>query len=193
VARPVDSVRQLLYAVKAEDKSRLLLDLLREQHISSAVIFLRTKQRTERLVQLLRKQSLKATAIHGDRSQRQREQSLEGFRSGRYKILVATDLAARGLDIDGISHVINYDIPPTPDDYIHRIGRTARAQAEGDAITFVSPADFLALEAIERALGHRLPRQEWEGAPPVLSLFVPPEERKKAASRRPVRRLLRRR
>ncbi|MCC6486661.1 MAG: DEAD/DEAH box helicase [Candidatus Hydrogenedentes bacterium] len=196
VARPVDSVRQLLYTVMPEDKSNLLLDILRSQDISSAVIFLRTKQRTERLSEMLRKHAFKATAIHGDRSQRQREQALDGFRKGKYRILVATDVAARGLDVDGISHVINYDVPPTADDYIHRIGRTARAQAEGDAITFVSPAEHLPLEAIERALGRRLPRAEWEKAVPVLSLYTPPEEKKASTGgtrRRGAPRLLRRR
>jgi ATP-dependent RNA helicase RhlE len=179
-----------------EDKSTLLMQLLRQNDIASAVVFLRTKSRTDRLEQTLRKAGLKAAAIHGDLSQRQREHALEGFRGGKYRVLVATDVAARGLDIDGISHVINYDIPPTADDYIHRIGRTARASAEGDAITFVSPSEAVALEVIERALGRRLPRQEWEKAPPVLSLFRPPEEdtaEKRARRRRSPRRLLRRR
>lgn len=194
VARPVDSVRQLIYPVRPEDKTRLLLKILEEQKISSAVIFLRTKDRTERVGHMLHKRGFNAAAIHGDRSQRQREQALEGFRKGKYSILVATDVAARGLDIEGITHVINYDIPPTAEDYIHRIGRTARAQAEGDAITFVCPADHTALETIERALGRNLPRAEWDGAPPVLSLYTPKEVMKpKAGPRRPVRRLLRRR
>jgi ATP-dependent RNA helicase RhlE len=194
VARPVETVRQVLYPVMPEDKNRLLTQLLRAEDITSAVVFLRTKQRTDRVYHLLRKNGLKVAVIHGDRSQRQREQALEGFRTGRYSVLVATDVAARGLDIEGITHVINYDIPPTPEDYIHRIGRTARAQAEGDAVTFVCPAEHLQLEAIERALGRNLPRQAWEGAPPVLSLFAPDDQvKKKAGPRRPARRLLRRR
>ena len=194
IARPVDSVRQLIYPVRPEDKTRLLVKILTEQEIISAVIFLRTKDRTERVSNTLHKQGLNAAAIHGDRSQRQREQALDGFRKGKYKILVATDVAARGLDIEGVTHVINYDIPPTSEDYIHRIGRTARAQAEGDAITFVCPSDHTALETIERALGRNLPRAEWEDAPPVLSLFQPKEVTKaKPGPRRPVRRLLRRR
>jgi len=184
ISRPVDAVRQLIYTVLSEHKSELLLDILRSQDIHSALIFLRTKQRTERVSQLLRKQGFKASAIHGDRSQKQREQALEGFRKGKYRILVATDVAARGLDVEGISHVINYDIPPTADDYIHRIGRTARAEAEGDAITFVSPNEHLPLETIERALARRLPRAEWEKAVPVLSLYSPPGEAKKATGRR---------
>jgi ATP-dependent RNA helicase RhlE len=195
ISRPVDAVRQLLYTVTPEQKSELLLDILRSHDIHSALVFLRTKQRTERVAQLLRKQGFKASAIHGDRSQKQREQALDGFRKGKYRILVATDVAARGLDVEGISHVINYDIPPTVDDYIHRIGRTARAEAEGDAITFVSPNEHLPLEAIERALARRLPRAEWEKAVPVLSLYSPPGETKKtpAGRRRSGGRLLRRR
>ncbi len=195
ISKPVESVRQALYAVMSEDKSGLLIDILRKQETVSAVVFMRTKSRTDRVTATLRKAGLKAAAIHGDLSQKQREQALEGFRSGRYKILVATDVAARGLDVEGISHVINYDIPPTADDYLHRIGRTARASAEGDAITFVSPSEHLALETIERALGRRLPRQEWDKAPPVLSLFVPKEEQTatRPQRKRPGRSLLRRR
>jgi len=194
IARPVDTVRQLMYPVMPEDKTRLLVKIFEEQKIDSAVIFLRTKDRTERIAQMLHKRGFNAAAIHGDRSQRQREQALDGFRKGKYKILVATDVAARGLDIEGITHVINYDIPPTAEDYIHRIGRTARAHAEGDAITFVCPAEHTALETIERALSRNLPRAEWESAPPVLSLYSAQESAKpKANIRRPVRRLLRRR
>jgi len=184
----------LIYPVRPEDKTRLLLKILDEQKIDSAVIFMRTKDRTERVGHMLHKRGFKAAAIHGDRSQSQREQALDGFRKGKYSILAATDVAARGLDIEGITHVINYDVPPTAEDYIHRIGRTARAQAEGDAITFICPSDHTALETIERALGRNLPRAEWEDAPPVLSLFQPKETAKaKAGPRRPVRRLLRRR
>ncbi|HRK33560.1 MAG TPA: DEAD/DEAH box helicase, partial [Candidatus Hydrogenedentes bacterium] len=194
IARPVDSVRQIIYPVTPEDKGRLLVKIFEEQKITSAVIFLRTKDRTERVSTMLHKRGFNVACIHGDRSQKLREQALDGFRKGKYSILVATDVAARGLDIEGITHVINYDIPPTAEDYIHRIGRTARAQAEGDAITFVSPNEHTALETIERALGKNLPREEWDGAPPVLSLFQPKDAAKaKPGPRRPVRRLLRRR
>ena len=158
VLRPVDSVRQLIYPVRPEDKTRLLLKILDEQKITSAVIFMRTKDRTERVGHMLHKRWFKAAAIHGDRSQSQREQALDGFRKGKYAILAATDVAARGLDIEGITHVINYDVPPTAEDYIHRIGRPARAHAVGDAITFICPSDPTALETIERALGRNLPR-----------------------------------
>jgi ATP-dependent RNA helicase RhlE len=195
--KPVETVRQQLYTVQPHQKMTLLRKILHEQHIESALIFLRTKMRTERVTKSLHKAGYKAQAIHGDRNQKQREQALEAFRSGRVPILVATDVAARGLDISGITHVINYDIPENPDDYLHRIGRTARASAEGDAITFVTPNDHTALEAIERVLGHRLPREEWEGAVPVLSLYSGPEEaeamKKKARKRTRARGLLRRR
>lgn len=198
VEQPVDAVRQSLYAVRQEDKTRLLLSIFDGQDIASAVVFLHTKNRTERLAQTLKKKGYKVTAIHGDRSQRQRQQALDGFRAGRYRILVATDLAARGLDIEGISHVVNYDIPPTVEDYLHRIGRTARAKAEGDAITFVTPNEHKDLETIERALGRNLPRMEWEDAPHVLSMFHPPTEKKserevRMGGKRIVRRTLLRR
>jgi len=171
IAKPVDTVRQRLYTVHQERKLELLQQLLTEENIQSALIFLRTKHRTDAVTRALRKAGFKAQAIHGDRTQTQRDQALEGFRNGKYPILVATDVAARGLDIIGISHVINYDIPASGDDYIHRIGRTARANAEGDAVTFASPGDHLQLNAIEKALGKNLPRTEWEGEAPVLSLF----------------------
>ncbi len=174
IAKPVDAVRQMLYPVHPERKLGLLKTMLREKNVDSAMIFLRTKPRTERVAKALRKDGFKVQAIHGDRSQRQRNEALAGFRSGKYRFLVATDVAARGLDIQAVSHVINYDIPENPDDYIHRIGRTARASAEGDAVTFVTPADMLPLEAIERALGKNLPRADWEGAVPVISLYQPP-------------------
>ena len=132
-------------------------------------------------------------AIHGGRSQKQRDQAIEGFRKGRYKILVATDVAARGLDVEGISHVVNFDIPNTSDDYIHRIGRTARANASGDAITFVCPDEFMALNEIETALGKNLPREDWEGAVPVVSLFGKETERSFKNKRRGVRNGRRRR
>ena len=196
VSKPVETVRQTLYTVLPGAKMGLLVKILREQHIPSALIFLRTKRHTDRVAKALHKAGFKAQAIHGDRSQAQREKALEGFRSGRYQLLIATDVAARGLDIEGISHVINYDIPETADDYIHRIGRTARASAEGDAVTFVSPKEHLALEAVERGLGRNLPRADWEGTAPVLSLYTPPGELSPAArraSRRRRRSLFRRR
>ena len=179
ITKPVESVRQTLYAVRPEDKTELLFKVLEEEKITSTVIFLHTRIRTERLARALRNKGYSVAQIHGDRSQPQREQALKGFRDGKYRILVATDIAARGLDIEGVTHIINFDIPPSADDYIHRVGRTARAEAEGDAITFVCPNDLAALEKIEATVGRRLPREEWEGAPPILSLYTPESDKKK--------------
>ncbi len=193
---PVDSVSQGIYTVDQSAKMSLLSKLLNEPKVESALVFLRTKHRTDRVAKTLHKEGFQVQAIHGDRSQSQRQQALDGFRRGRYTVLVATDIAARGLDIKGISHVINFDIPNNSEEYIHRIGRTARASAKGDAITFVCPGEHLELRNIEAALGQNLPRMQWEGAVPVLSLFQTEAERaggdKRTGARRK-RRLLQRR
>ncbi len=187
ISKPVDAVRQELYAVHQHDKPKLLQRILEEEDITSALIFLRTKQRTEQLASILKSKEYSMAQIHGDRTQFQRQRALDGFRSGKYRILVATDVAARGLDIEGVSHVINYDIPLSPDDYIHRIGRTARAEREGDAVTFVCPDEYKPLESLERALGYNIPRVEWEGAPRLLTLFRPNGARAKGAASRGAR------
>ncbi|HPU98286.1 MAG TPA: DEAD/DEAH box helicase [Candidatus Hydrogenedentes bacterium] len=195
-ARTVDTVRQRLLPVREEEKLQRLLHLLATEPVDSAIIFTRTKARTDRLGAALKRHRITAAVIHGDLDQRQRVRALERFRTGKVPILVATDVAARGLDIDGVSHVINYDIPPTADDYVHRVGRTARANRDGDAITFATPADLVQLETIERALGYNLPRIEYEGAPTVLSLWRPPDAARPGTSRggrRAGRGLLRRR
>lgn len=183
VAKPVEAVRQAVYTVDQTAKVNLLSKILRESEINSALVFMRTKHRTDRVAKTLHKEGFKVQAIHGGRSQSQRQQAIDGFRKGRYNVLVATDIMARGLDIQGVSHVINFDIPTTSEDYIHRIGRTARANADGDAITFVSPDDYLALRAIESSLGKNLDRAEWDGAVPVVSLFTPENERADAKKR----------
>jgi len=183
VAMPLDTVEQDVYTVGHAGKLGLLSKILREPHVRSALVFLRTKRRTDRVARALRKKGFKVQAIHGDRSQRQRDRAIDGFRNGRYKVLVATDVAARGLDVRGITHVVNFDIPESSDNYIHRIGRTARANATGDAITFVCPDDYLALRSIEEGLGKNLPRKEWDGAVPVVSLFQPASERSQGKGR----------
>ncbi len=157
-ATPVEKVTQALYPVAGHLKSALLLELFKRNGISSALVFTRTKRGAERLTKTLMRNGLPVTQLHGDRSQSQRTHSLEGFRRGRYKIMVATDLAARGLDVEGISHVINYDVPETLDAYIHRIGRTARAQALGAAFTLVALEEEDNLRLIERGLKRSLPR-----------------------------------
>lgn len=171
VATPVERVRQNIYTVAQTGKTPLLSNLLRGPEVRSVLVFMRTKHRTDRVARSLQREGFKVQSIHGDRSQGQRQQALDGFRSGRYNVLVATDVAARGLDIKGVSHVINYDVPNNPEEYIHRIGRTARANEKGDAITFVSPDECVALGNIETALGASLPRVTWEGSVPVVSLF----------------------
>jgi len=187
LAQPVDTVRQLLYPVRQEDKLRLLLDIMEQEDMRSTIVFLRTKSRTDRVGRALKKAGHNAAIIHGDLQQRVRQLALEGFRSGKFDILVATDVAARGLDIDDVTHVVNYDIPLNADDYVHRVGRTARAHREGDAITFVTPTEHQPLAAIERAVGKNLPRAERPDAPPVLSTWRANSVAKGAVSRGGVR------
>lgn len=196
ISKPVDAVRQVVYPVREEDKIRLVQRVLDEEHVKSTIIFARRKDRTEQLANILESKGHRIAQIHGDRSQIQREQALKGFRKGKYDILCATDVAARGLDIDNVTHVVNFDIPPTVDDYVHRIGRTARAEAEGDAITFVTPTEYKELETIERALGRNIPRADWERAPIILTLYRPDRVKAARGRRAPARRsgrLLRRR
>ena len=163
VAKPADAVTQF----------ELLAEILRRKDVGSTVVFLRTKRATDRVAEGLQKRGFAAESIHGDHSQGQRQRAIEGFRRGKHQILVATDVAARGLDVQGISHVVNYDIPASSDDYIHRIGRTARASATGEAITFVSPGESLALRAIERAIGRPIERVEWDGAVEIGPSYDP--------------------
>ncbi len=162
-AAPVMGVSQSVYPVAQHLKTALLLWLLEKMEMESVLIFARTKNRTDRLARNLNHGGFHATAIHGDRTQRQRQAALEGFRSRRYRILVATDIAARGLDVDGISHVINFDVPLTPADYVHRIGRTARNEALGAALTLVSPAEEAFLAAIQQLTKTNIPRQTVAG------------------------------
>ena len=159
-AKPVETVTQSVYAVAQHQKTDLLVDLLKDNNIFSALVFTRTKARAERLAGALARHNVRAERIHGDRTQSQRARVLEGFKSGRYRVLVATDVAARGIDISDLGHVINYDVPMEPADYIHRIGRTARAQNTGDAITFVSGEETELFAKIERSLGKRVDRAE---------------------------------
>ncbi len=159
-AAPVETVSQSVYAVEQHRKTDLLVDLLRGEGIFNAIVFTRTKARAERLAGMLAKHNVKAERIHGDRSQAQRTRALEAFKKGKYRVLVATDVAARGLDILDLGHVINFDVPAEPADYIHRIGRTARAQKTGDAITFVSHDETELFAQIERSMGKRVERAE---------------------------------
>ncbi len=157
-SKPASGITQTLYPVPQARKTALLAKLVESANIRNALVFTRTKRRADRVADFLKGIGVTSGRIHGDRTQSQRTQAMEAFKRGRYKILVATDVAARGIDIDALSHVINFDIPGTPEDYIHRIGRTARAEAKGDAFTFVSPDEESDLRAIERVLGAKVPR-----------------------------------
>ncbi len=155
---PAVGITQAVYPVPQELKSMLLLTLLQRDIMHEALVFTRTKHRANRLWEFLAKRGIQAARIHGNRSQTQRTDALEGFKSGRYRVLVATDIAARGIDVEALGHVVNFDVPGQPEDYIHRVGRTARAEMTGDAFTFVAPEESAELRAIERAVGKPLPR-----------------------------------
>ncbi|HEY3316123.1 MAG TPA: DEAD/DEAH box helicase [Bacillota bacterium] len=153
---PPKTISQAVYAAEPQEKTHLLLGLVKAKGMNSVLIFTRTKHRADRLAKQLSHEGIRTACIHGDRSQHQREAALDGFRKGAYRVLVATDIAARGLDVQGVTHVINYDLPAIPEDYIHRIGRTARAGASGQAISLVTREDGDALRHIEMAMGQEL-------------------------------------
>ena len=155
---PAVGITQAVYPVPQDLKSALLVRLLEGGEMQEALVFTRTKHRANRLAEQLARAGIKAERIHGNRSQPQRTEALAGFKSGKYRVLVATDIAARGIDVEALGHVVNFDVPTAAEDYIHRVGRTARAEATGDAFTLVSPEEEGELRSIERALGKRLPR-----------------------------------
>ncbi len=155
---PVVGITHAAYPVPSGLKSALLVELLKRGEIKSVIVFTRTKHRANRLSDHLLRHGVAAGRIHGNRSQAQRTRALEDFKAGRFPVLVATDIAARGIDVEALSHVVNFDVPASPEDYVHRVGRTGRAEAAGDAFLFVAPEDESNLRGIERALGRRLPR-----------------------------------
>ena len=155
---PAAGITQAVYPVPQELKGSLVVHLLSQGTMSQALIFTRTKHRADRLAAFLVQRGVRAERIHGNRSQAQRTAALAGFKSGRFPVLVATDIAARGIDVDALGHVVNFDVPLAPDDYIHRVGRTGRAEAVGEAFTLVSQQEESSLRDIERAIGRRLPR-----------------------------------
>jgi ATP-dependent RNA helicase RhlE len=159
---PANTVSHALYPVEQHLKTRLLMNLLKQTDTESILIFTRTKHRAKRIGQELEKAGYKAASLQGNLSQNRRQNALDGFRNGSYQILVATDIAARGIDVLSISHVINYDIPDTTDAYIHRIGRTGRVAKTGDAFTFVSREDEPVVKSIERVLGKKIERRVLE-------------------------------
>jgi ATP-dependent RNA helicase RhlE len=187
-AAPAVGITQAVYPVPQELKPALFLELLKRDLVREALVFMRTKHRANRLAEYLVSHRVNAARIHGNRSQSQRAEALAGFKRGKYRVLVATDIAARGIDIEALSHVVNLDVPAVPEDYIHRVGRTGRAELQGDAFTFVAPNEEVALRSIERALKRTLPRVTLADfdykARPSAQLEVPLAERIAAIRRR---------
>jgi ATP-dependent RNA helicase RhlE len=162
-ATPVEAIEQSLYPVSPMQKTELLVELIRREDLDKVLVFTRTKYRADRLCRNLRRKKIKAAPIHSNLSQSQRQRTLDGFKRGKIRMLVATDIVARGIDVVDISHVINYDLPSDPEVYVHRIGRTARAGADGTAISFMSPEELSELSAIEGLIGKTLDCRDLEG------------------------------
>jgi len=157
-SQAASTVTHAVYPVPRERKSALLASLLREAALDSVLVFTRTKHGADRVVRHLEREGIEATAMHADKTQPQRTKALEDFKSGKVRVLVATDIAQRGLDISDITHVVNYDVPQQAEDYVHRIGRTGRAEKEGDAFTFMAPDEIAMVRSIERVIGQPIPR-----------------------------------
>jgi len=174
-ATPVDGVSQAIYPVAEAQKTDLLVRLLEEKNLDRVLVFTRTKHRADRVCRHLERSRIKGAAIHSNRSQSQRQHALDGFKNGTYRVLVATDIVARGIDVDRISHVINYDLPGQAQDYVHRIGRTARAGASGTAISFLAAEQAGELREIELMLGEPLPCQDLDGFAYMERLIPNPE------------------
>ncbi len=160
---PAETIKHVLYPVAESQKSDLMLELLNRVNYDSVIIFCRTKHGADRIASLLQRHKHAVAVLHSNRTQREREEALQGFRDGKHEVLVATDIAARGLDIADVSHVMNYDVPQHPEDYVHRIGRTGRAQATGDALTIMVAEDATHVFAIERYIGKKIVREKIEG------------------------------
>lgn len=176
---PAKTVSHALYPVKQHLKTALLKELLHKTKTESVIVFTRTKYRAERLAQQLVQEGYRVASLQGNLSQSRRQKAIDGFRDGSYKILVATDIAARGIDVLRISHVINYDMPESTDDYIHRIGRTGRVNKNGDALTFVTGADTAKVQALEHILKSKLERRilqdfDYTIAEPISTYNRPP-------------------
>jgi ATP-dependent RNA helicase RhlE len=162
-ANPAELVTQFVYETTKEAKLPLLLHLLRDANLDSVLVFSRTKHGADKIARKLASSGINTATLHSNRSQSQRIAALKAFKAGTVRVLVATDIAARGIDVEGISHVVNYDFPPQPEDYVHRIGRTGRAKAVGDAISFVTPDDRANLRDLERFISRGIPRKVAEG------------------------------
>ncbi len=172
---PAETVSHAVYPVAAEQKFDLLMALLERTNFDSALIFSRTKHGADKIAVKLKQGSHSVAVLHSNRTQRERVEALEGFKSGKYEIMVATDIAARGIDIAGVSHVINYDVPEHSEDYVHRIGRTGRAQKVGDAFTLMNGEELPSLQAIEQFIGQKIPRLKLEGFSYLYTALFEPE------------------
>jgi ATP-dependent RNA helicase RhlE len=184
---PVETVSHAIYPVSETLKLQLLLSLLKETPTGRVLVFTRTKRRASRLADSLAKNGYRVSALQGDMTQNRRQSAIDGFRSGKYDILVATDVASRGIDVSEISHVVNFDIPDTVDSYTHRIGRTGRAQKKGEAFTFIAQTDSGLLLQIEKALGSKIECRRLPGFAPPESCFSKPDSGKATAGRRSFR------
>jgi ATP-dependent RNA helicase RhlE len=183
-ANPADTVTQLAYEVRSHLKPALLLHLLADPQFDTVLVFARTKHGADRIARRLESSGIKTGTIHSNRSQNQRLRALKDFKSGAVRVLVATDIAARGIDVDGISHVVNYDFPMHSEDYVHRIGRTGRAHAIGDAISFITAEDQGPLRSLERFIGRGIVRKRAEGFD--YDAAAPPREERGRGERRVV-------
>lgn len=184
-ANPVEAITQLAYEVPPHLKSALLLHLLGDPKFDTVLVFTRTKHGADKIARRLERSGIKTGTIHSNRSQNQRLRALKDFKSGAVRVLVATDIAARGIDVDGISHVVNYDFPMHSEDYVHRIGRTGRAHAIGDAISFITPEDQGSLRSLERFIGRGIIRKKAEGFD--YNQAAPPRDERGRGARGPQR------
>jgi ATP-dependent RNA helicase RhlE len=166
---PAETVTHAIYPVAADQKFELLLALLERTHFESVLIFCRTKEGADRIARKLKEEKHSVAVLHSNRTQNERIDALDGFKNGRYEVMVATDIAARGIDIAGVTHVINYDVPQHPEDYVHRIGRTGRAETEGDAFTIMTAEELPHVKDIERFIAQKITRQKLENFDYVYS------------------------
>src|SRR5205809_34524 len=172
---PAETVTHAFYPVASSQKFNLLVALLERTEFNSVLIFSRTKHGADKIASRLKSNNHAVAVLHSNRTQRERIEALEGFKSGKYEVMVATDIAARGIDVAGVSHVINYDVPEHPEDYVHRIGRTGRAQNVGDAFTLMNGEEVSSLHAIERFMGQKIPRLKLERFPYLYTALFEPE------------------
>jgi ATP-dependent RNA helicase RhlE len=186
-ANPVETVTQFAYEVPPHLKSALLLHLLGDPKFDTVLVFARTKRGADKIARRLESSGIKTGTIHSNRSQNQRLRALKDFKSGAVRVLVATDIAARGIDVDGISHVVNYDFPMHSEDYVHRIGRTGRAHAVGDAISFITPEDHGPLRSLERFIGRGIVRKKAEDFD--YNQAAPPRDERGRGTRVPQRKI----